>query len=469
MRTPLLLLLLAAAPEVLAASLDVQVNPPRVLLGREKQVLLQVRAPPGLGQIRTAVSTGTLGPVAVQAASEGAGEVRTWSWAPPDIRYPQLALLALWVDEPGKPPEVTLVRLPLVGRTDLQLVTEPRASVVVELGGERFGPVRANRRGAVAVPVEVPPGGGTARVLATVRKRKVERTVKIPVPPSQPLVALLSPASLPMKAGGWLRVLAEGGEGPPLAEAQGAALSAVEGEPGLYRVQPAEGATQVTVEVRWKGSSSAVRVSAPVSVETKPPEVAVVSDNPQTGLTEPVEPEIKTPPPPPPPRVPVFSVHVLGGGFFAGGANAGPAAALGAGLELPSLPTWLALEAEVGVRHAWLDADLLSSGRIGSRVWALPVTVGARVAMLEYQTFTLYGRAGVGAMPFNHQVTLDGQQPFQERQIGFMGFAAAQADWKFGPVGALLELRLGYGTAQTQRLDSQLGGLSAGLGLRYTP
>ena len=48
-----------------------------------------------------------------------------------------------------------------------------------------------------------------------------------------------------------------------------------------------------------------------------------------------------------------------------------------------------------------------------------------------------------------------------------MGFVAAQADWRLGPVSALLELRASHAPAQAQQIDAELGGLSASLGVRY--
>jgi hypothetical protein len=48
-----------------------------------------------------------------------------------------------------------------------------------------------------------------------------------------------------------------------------------------------------------------------------------------------------------------------------------------------------------------------------------------------------------------------------------MGFLAAQADWRLGPVSALFELRGSHAPARATQIDAQLGGLSASLGVRY--
>ncbi|MFP2908954.1 hypothetical protein ACLESD_28715, partial [Pyxidicoccus sp. 3LFB2] len=166
MRPLPLLLLLLAAPLTLAAPPGVTVSwtPERVVLGQDSRVALEVRVPAGSGPVRGAASSGTL----THPRVEG-GEVRVFEWTPPPVRHPLVAVLAFWVED-GQPPassgsEVGIVRIPLLGKTQLDVSTDAGASVVVEVDGRRFGPVTADDRGRARVPVEVPPGVRSASVL----------------------------------------------------------------------------------------------------------------------------------------------------------------------------------------------------------------------------------------------------------------------------------------------------------------
>jgi hypothetical protein len=92
----------------------------------------------------------------------------------------------------------------------------------------------------------------------------------------------------------------------------------------------------------------------------------------------------------------------------------------------------------------------------------------ARLTVFERSAFTLYGRAGAGILPFQHEVSSDFQS-FGESRLGAMAFLAAQGAYRLGRVSVLVELRGEYGPAQTSRLDAQLGGAGASLGVRFEP
>jgi hypothetical protein len=188
-----------------------------------------------------------------------------------------------------------------------------------------------------------------------------------------------------------------------------------------------------------------------------------------------IEPEIKAPvavvsAPPVSASVPhKIALHLLAGGFFAGGANRGPVVAVGASYPLPLWQERIAAEVEVGLRRAALDAAVEGYGTLHSRVLAGPMLASARLTLLERSAFTLYGRVGAGVLPFQHHVSSDFQQSFGESKLGAMAFLAAQGAYRLGRMSVLLELRGEYGPAQTARLDAQLGGAGASLGLRYEP
>jgi hypothetical protein len=443
----LVFLAVIGLPEVAAATApQVRAVPERVLLGQDTRVGLEVRVPEGSGPVRAAASSGSF----EQQVVEG-GPVRLFQWTPPEIRYPLAAVLVFWVEGRPGAPEVAVVRIPLVGRTTMPITTDPGAEVVVELGGTRFGPVKANARGKAQVPVEVPPGVTQARVLATRGELKTDRLAPIEVPPHLPLVAAFSPDPLP-RSGGWLVVAGEGKVEASALEltAQGARLEPKGGTPLLYRVRPEKDVQSVSVEVKRRNARDVARAEVSVTgdepvVAQEPLEVPVSEDSRRLGL------------------------HLLAGGFFAGGANQGPSAALGVSYQLPVWNGRLAAELEIGLRHASLEAQVNGLGSLHSRVLAGPVLASARVALLARSAFTLYARAGAGLLPFQHAVSSDFQPGFDESKVGFMGFVAAQGAYRFGRVSALIELRGEYGPANTARLDAQMGGVGASLGLRYEP
>jgi hypothetical protein len=267
-------------------------------------------------------------------------------------------------------------------------------------------------------------------------------------------VALLSPEPVPA-SGGWLVVVGE----EPLSASElqltleGARLEPQPGAPLRYRVLPAPEAKSVSVELQRRDSLDAARAQANVMAE--PPKPAAVA--------------VAPPPPPAPTAHSHVAVHLLAGGFFAGGANRGPALALGASYPLPLWKERLAVEAEVGLRRASLDATVAGYGTLHSSVLAGPVLASARLTVLERSAFTLYGRLGAGVLPFQHQVSSDFQPGFGESKLGAMAFLAAQGAYRLGRVSLLGELRGEYGPALTGRLDAQLGGAGFSVGVRYEP
>jgi len=447
---PVFLAVLALPGVAAAAMPEVRAAPERVVLGQDAGVELEVIVAEGAGPVRAVASSGSF----AQPVVEG-GPVRKFQWTPPDVRYPLLAVLAFWVERPSEPPEVAVVRIPLFGSTKLPVTTDPGAEVVIEVAETRFGPVKADRRGKAQVPVEVPPGVRQARVLAARGSLKTDRLIKIDVPDHRPLVALLGPEPLP-RSGGWLVVAGEDSLSAAELEltAEGARVEPQPGTPLRYRVIPLEGAQTASVEARRRGAKDTARVQASIQrVEDAPPLV----------------PPVATVTPPPVPSASKIAVHLLAGAFFAGGANRGPAVALGASYPLSFWGGRLAAEAEVGLRRAALDARIDGFGTLHSSVLAGPVLAAARLTVFERSAFTLYGRVGAGVLPFQHQVSSNFQPSFGESKLGPMAFLAAQGAWRLSRVSLLMELRGEYGPAQTALLKAQLGGVGASLGVRYEP
>lgn len=466
MRAPLvsLLLLLALPPlEAAAAPFPVTASPTQVVLGRDTAVLVQVKVPRGTPPLRAASSTGSLQPLPATARGEYA-----YRWIVPDIRYPLLAVLAFWVDPPEGPPEVTTLHVPLLGRTTLTVDTDAGAGaeVVVQVADARFGPVRTNRKGNAQVLVEVPPGVREASVLATAKGKQTRRTAPLDVPPERPLLAIISPDVLPPGGTGWLMVLGEEPVPGSELDVQVQGGSAEERAPGVFRVKPEPGATAVVVDAHRKDGTGAARVTcpvvAPIVAHVPPPQPPVV-----------VPPAVVVPPTPSVDWKAYLSwrnlsVHVLAGGFLAGGDNRGPLASLGLGYRLPPLGGRFALEAETGLRQSMTHPVVEPLGPLDSRVVALPLLLSARGLAWERGPLSLHGRAGAGVMFYEQRASSAFfKEPRVQRGQTFMGFLAAQAAWRFGAVSALLELRGSYAAAQASEIDAQLGGLSASVGVRY--
>ncbi|SES89476.1 hypothetical protein [Stigmatella erecta] len=452
-----LLLPLAAA----AAAPEVRFSPTRVVLGEDRLVEVEVRVPPEAGPVQAVASTGTFAePVAA------GGPVRTFRWTPPDIRYPLAAYLVFWVDTPQGPPEATAIRVPLVGRTTLPITTDRGASVEIEIAGQRFGPVQADRRGRARIPVEVPPGEREARVLATRGTLQKTRTVPLEVPPHRPLVALLSPQPMPPE-GGWLVVAGEdtGDASTLVLKPLGARVepAAPAGAYPLYRVTPLPGAQSVSVDIRRRKAKDQARAEAAIGQPPPPPEPPPLPPEPP-----PPEPPPEPPPAPPSPRKGV-ALHLLAGGFFAGGANQGPLVALGLSYPLPFWDQRLSLELEAGVRRARLSLDIQDLGQVRSQLVAAPVLVSARLTLLDAAAWALAVRAGGGLLPFQHEVSNTFQEGFEEGKLGSMAFVSVQAAYRFGRFSVFVEPRWEHAPVHTPRLNAKLGGIAAILGVRYEP
>ncbi|QDE97603.1 hypothetical protein [Myxococcus xanthus] len=505
-----LLMVLAMPVAGLAAEHDVTVSwsPERIVLGTDAPVTLKVQVPAGTGTLHAAASTGTFASNRVEG-----GAVRLFQWRPPSVRYPQVAVLLFWTDAPtaDAPPLVTVVRLPLVGLTELDVATAAGARVEVEVANRRFGPVRANTRGQARVPVEVPPGVREARVLATRGTLRTDAAVPLDPPPDSPLAAALTPPALPAVEGGWLLmageallrasdvdVVAEGAvvapadedmptTGPPSAvvaptaedmpttgplldaamrtaparsgsappaqklpieEAPHSADVGANAQDVLrVRVTPASGAKRVKVRVRRRDQAHASHTEAGVTV---------LSTSVTARASEAVDTWRS-------------SFFLLAGGVIASGANTGPSGGVGVSVLTPWWRHRIAAELEVGARTAMYGGPVEALGVVRSQVMALPLLLSVRADFFRRGAFSLHGRAGAGPVPFHHYLSSDFQGEVKESRVSGMGFVALQAAHRFGRWSALAEARGAWAPVHTPWLDSQLGGLAMYLGMRFEP
>lgn len=425
----------------LCEELQISLQPSSVVLGSGETVSVLVRLPRRDALLRQATSAGMLVP-----AAEPGGSERRFTWTPPSTQIPTTALLLFWTEERGAPPKVSLARLALVGRTSLDIQTEPLALVRVQVSNVIFGPNRADKHGRVQVSVEVPPGVQAAQVLAESQGRTTSRTVALGVPATSKLFAAISPNRPADDEPCWL-ILAHPDALEPrqvhleLSGGQ-AELEASAPTRALYRITPQRGAREIAATASLPSGESA-RVSA----RTASADEASVEG-------------------------PIFAAHrfsasASAGGFYAGGANAGAALAIDGSYALPAAAGRFALELELGYRSASLSSPVAGLGFVHSTLSALSIELALRALAFQRGRWSVYGRLGGGVLPFNVSAHSDFQPPFTQTAVAVEAFAAAQVGYRLRPLELFGELRGGIAPAHTSTVDAQLGGVLFALGARY--
>jgi hypothetical protein len=358
---------LAARP--VGAALEVAADPQRVVLGMQSQVTLRVKGMSGGAELHAWASRG-----AIQAASHD-GSDQVYTWLPPQSHVPDVALVAFWTD--GTPPDVAVLGIPLLGRTDVEADTDPDATVTVVVGGTRFGPVKANKKGRVSVAVEVPPSAKVATVLANSGPQETTKQVALDVPPWNPLAVLFTGDPLVAKSKNWL-IVAEAEVYPP--EALGvqfggatSALRVARAGWALYEVVPDGSPTGVDVRVTLKDHPEA-HAEAHASV------------------VQPSE------PPPPERTVRVWYPSLELGAFYGGGSNGGVALGLGLGypLPVPRVPFWIELTG--GFRSLGLTTH--NGGELDWSFLTIPVQLGLRARLFGRDPWSIHARLGGGIEAF---------------------------------------------------------------------
>ncbi len=368
----LLLGLLLGAPAAQAAGIVVTSNPSPIVLGEVERATIDVLGLPGDGPLGVAVNVG-----AVERQTPLPGGVRL-TYRAPAQRFPQLLCLALWREGA---PGTLVVRVPLHGRTAVDVTTRPRSDVTLAVGGRVFGPRPSGPTGRLRMNVIVAPGITEGHV-QVIDQRGLE--TRRPVPIGQPDYNLLTVAARPERVGPADTprvevVIAE-------AERRGAA------SPRLELVGPGGGAVDVLeVEAVAKG-----RYRASWAPETRPRAgrwslTALLPDQPANRRTVTVvidPPPASAPvaatqpaPPPPPTKAPrrlVVQAAVAAGLLHNLGALASPSLGLEVGLEHP-LPGGR-LAGFLLARWSWASQDVPVTGFQPSRATVLlaPLGAGAR-------------------------------------------------------------------------------------------
>ncbi len=434
-----------------ASSVQVGVSPTRFVLGLHGEAQLRVTGLAPDAELRFSASSGTLSLVDAERAKDG----HRLRWVPPDIRYPTWAVVLVW-DARDPEGHVAVAHLALWGRTELEVATEPRAEVRIEVGGQSFGPVTADARGRAHVPIEVPPGAKTAQVFATAQGRQTTRTAPLEVPRTKPLAVALGPDPMPA-TGGWLFASVAGEDGARMgarAAEAGLQRTHLEGGDARYAVLPQPGAQSVSATVTVPGGEPR---RAQVPVGERPAGPAASRRSPADGRDR-EGPTVH--------REGGWPVHALVGGYYAGGANDGLALEAGLGHVLPLWNGRLAAELSVGLRTGEFSG-VARLGRVGSSVLAVPVTLSARALLFSRGPISLHARAGGGPMPFQQDVRAAFQPDVTTRGIGFELFAAGQVAYRAGPVDVIAEVRGAISQANGARIEATPGGFNAGLGVRW--
>ena len=158
----------ADAPEGTAGPTTVTLTParPKLLLGSDTQVdvTLDVRGPESetFAPVRALANVGTL----ETPHAAGAPGHFTARYVPPPERYPQVALLVVELASGARRMHV-VARIALEGSTVVPFHTSPGTVVTMRVGDRSFGPVTADQKGRVEIPILVPPGvrAGIARAV----------------------------------------------------------------------------------------------------------------------------------------------------------------------------------------------------------------------------------------------------------------------------------------------------------------
>jgi hypothetical protein len=425
------------AASVASASIEVTATPPRVVLGVQAQVSIHVKGIAQGAGLHAAASRGSLQP----AASDGAD--RVYTWVPPQSHVPDVALLAFWTD--GSPPETAVLPLTLLGRTDVEADTDPDATVTVDVGGTHFGPVKANKKGRVSVPVEVPPSAKVATVLANAGPQQTTKQVNLDVPAYNPLAVTFTADPLVAHASNWLIV------------------------------EEAEVLAPESLGIQFSGATSALRVSRPgwalyeVVPDGSPTGVDVrvtLKDHPEAhaevhaGVIQPAEP----PPAEHAPRAWYPSAEL--GGFYGGGSNGGVAAALGLGypLPIPKIATWV--EFSAGFRSLGITTTQ-AGGELDTSIMAVPIELSVRARLFGRDPWSLHFSLGGGIDAFWLSSSSLAQPTLTSSGAVPEGMVALEGVFASGPVDLFLELRGALSPALTPAVGQVFSGAYLFAGVRY--
>lgn len=414
---------------LLAASLSAQ--PSRLVLGQDAGAELVVDAP---AHAVVALST------SVGGISEPRYDGDLWRarFTPPSRRAPAVALI-LAVLEQGGSRELLWLALPMSGSDTMEIETKPGAKVVADVAGSTIGPLVADARGRLRLPMVVPPGVkfGTLHITDKLGNQN-EMPLDLQPPPFTRL--RIAPRREWVAAGDSLEleIFAVRPDGSPEERAPG--VEAAEGEIEIERrleagtwlarfTAPAQGADVVIIDAKSAGQRASLEV--PIrSASGQPAWMARTWQRPWT----------------------VSGGLIAGGGGTYEGAGAG-SLLIDAAVRIRSLPIEAVLEGGGSAFTPLTQGFAQTETNAHSRSWMLQAGVRAVTELVR----GLDGHAAILAGAQRQRITLVG--------------AGATSSWSWTPrvaftMGAGLRLGPGRALAQLQFDGSESGvaGLAGSLG-----
>lgn len=184
--------MVSLAPSI-TENLAVTTNPPRLTLGQDDSATVTVKVPGNAASADIAIEA-SVGEIR-NVVNMGDGRFVA-QYLPPAQQFPQFALItAVDRQNPGK--VMGSNRLELVGKTNFPVQGKPNSAVILQVGEREFGPVQADASGKATIPVVVPPGYPTAKIISIENGQRSESTLDLQVPPSKPIQLFPTTALVP--------------------------------------------------------------------------------------------------------------------------------------------------------------------------------------------------------------------------------------------------------------------------------
>ncbi len=172
-------------------------NPAQLVLGQDTSASLAIKFSGSLGSqetsadVRVFASSGKISNVTYLGNGQFTGRFEA-----PSVNFPQLAVLT-YVDarDPGGVHGHTIV--PLVGKADFPVKTDPGSTVLLRIAGQDYGPVTADATGRASIPITVSPGVKTATLVTAMGGKSTEREIDLQVPETPRIAMFPLYAGLP--------------------------------------------------------------------------------------------------------------------------------------------------------------------------------------------------------------------------------------------------------------------------------
>lgn len=249
---------------LIAAAFSAQ--PARLVLGKDGGADLEVQAPAG-AKVTFSSSVGTVG-----AAREKDGAVHA-RFTPPPLRAPSVALVLAQIEANGER-ELRWLSIPLTGSDTMEIETRPGSEVQAIVAGHAIGPVSADGKGMVKLPMVVPPGVQQATLRITDRLgNSTEKPLDLEPPPFSRIRVASRHASASAASAAEIEIFVVKPDGTPDDEARVELASRSGGDfdgrgrvaPGVYLVEytPPEGRTG-SVELEAKAGGQLATMDLPV-------------------------------------------------------------------------------------------------------------------------------------------------------------------------------------------------------------